>query len=508
MKKGKGRFLDTDVWILGALLLMFIYYGFPSILPLEPQGPHIWRQSDGASMAWHFYQSTVNLFQPEIHNQITGDGQTAGEFPIIYWIVGMLYRVFGPHEIIFRTLNLLILFSGLIALGRGLRLLIDDRFWAVALPLLFFTSPVLVFYGSGFMPEPPALGISFWGWYFFLKYREHGLQKDFIWSMVFFCLAMLIKISTAVGFLTVGGLFFLEWNGWAKFGKIDRLIFAAPARKYVWYFVGALGLVAAWYLYGDWYNHHHKVGYFRTTPLPIIYSSLVDFNEVIHKLFTSLGEAAYYPFTHVVVLFCMALVFSARGRKYPFLLGISIFTTLGVFMYFCFFFQLFTVHDYFLMVMLVFPLWIFVHSAYVVKHDFPSLNQSWVFKILVVAFLAVNVYHAHWETRKKYKKPHRENPAYYEPAFQDWLLEIGVQPEDKVISLPDQSPNSTLYLLQRSGWSGYSVRRIPLDIEIFRDLGAKYLIVSGETYVQREDLQPMLTQPLGNYGSVFVYRLE
>ena len=248
------------------------------------------------------------------------------------------------------------------------------------------------------------------------------------------------------------------------------------------------------------------MGYFRMTPLPVISASQNDFYFIIYRLFTGMGEWAYYPFTHLVILFLAAMIFSSKGRKYSLLFSISILTFFGVLMYFFFFYQLFTLHDYFMMMMLLFPMWVFIHSAFIIKKEHQSLNDSWVFRIMILAFVFLNVYHSKWQTRMLAPKV-KEHPTLYDPGFKPWLEEIGVSHDKLVISLPDVSPNNTLYLMDREGWSGYTVRKVPEHVYIFQNKGAEYLILSDTSVFKQEAYQSLLTQPVGDYKGVHVFRL-
>ena len=499
------QFLRFEAWFLAVFIILFFYYDFHLVISEKPNGPHIWRQSDCASMAWNYYKNTANLFEPQIHNQIFGNGKTAGEFPIVYWLVGMLYRIFGPHEGIFRIVNLLFLWVGLIFLGKTIRLITDDKFWSWAIPILIFASPVLVFYTFGFLPEPPSMGLSMIGWYYFFLFREKTENRHLIWSLAFFTLAGLIKISSAISLIAIGGIFFIEWNKWGKFG--DKQIFSGKKRIYLASFIVSLVIILSWYGYASWYNGHNEVHYFRMAPLPIINVKQGDFYFIIHRLFTAMGEWAYYPFTHLVILFLTAMIFSSKGRKYPLLFGISLLTFFGVLMYFFFFFQLFTVHDYFMMMMLLFPMWVFIHAAFIIKNDFPTLNNSWVFRLVVLAFVVLNVYHTRWQTRKTAPE-FKEHPTFYDPGFEPWLSKIGVSPDKKVISLPDKSPNNTLYLMGRKGWSTYTVSLIPYHIHQFQREGAEYLILSDTTLFSQDGFPPLLTQAVGDYKGIYVFKLS
>ncbi|MEM6343194.1 MAG: hypothetical protein AAF927_04920 [Bacteroidota bacterium] len=116
---------------IGLILIgAFLFIGHHAIIDLPPQSMHKWRQTDSASFAWNYYAESPNLLQPRFHN-LYNDQKAAAEFPILYWIVGMLYRLFQPHHAWFRGLQLLIVFSGFWALYRLAQLFLADHIWSI-----------------------------------------------------------------------------------------------------------------------------------------------------------------------------------------------------------------------------------------------------------------------------------------------------------------------------------------------------------------------------------------
>lgn len=150
------------------LLTLAMYYHYDEILLKRPQSTHKWRQTDCASLALNYYQNGMKFFTPETHN-LTSDGGTSGkaatsEVPLLYFFVALLYKIFGYHEYIYRLLNTAIFLSGLFYLHKIFRLFISDAFWSIGFALIFFTSPVLVFYGNNFLTNSSALALSIIGW--------------------------------------------------------------------------------------------------------------------------------------------------------------------------------------------------------------------------------------------------------------------------------------------------------------------------------------------------------
>src|SRR5450432_2281932 len=108
---------------------VFWFYSYLNIPILRPASIHIWRQTDCASIALYYYQRDMNFFHPEVCNHLYQNrGYAVSEFPWIYYIVAMLYKLFGFHEWFFRGIVLLIFYCGLYALFRLSFLILQDEF--------------------------------------------------------------------------------------------------------------------------------------------------------------------------------------------------------------------------------------------------------------------------------------------------------------------------------------------------------------------------------------------
>ncbi len=503
----------NDNWSLGlvlVLILLFFVYDYNEIIFLQPQSVHLWRQSDCASQIWNFYDKTANLFTPQIHNQIMGNGKAAGEFPITYWFSGMLYRVLGPHIWIARMVHVLIVFSGLWAFSRTIQRILKDRFWAAAIPILLFSSPVFVFYTCNFLPEPPAMGCIFWGWYFFFKYREEQTFSSFLWSVAFFSLGTLIKVSTGISFVAVAGIFIIEWNRWQTFGEANQPIFKGNMWKKAAAFLGGVLLIGAWYVYANTYSIQNQSYYFLNVIKPITDISQNDFYFIFYQVFAIHLENAFMPFLHLLNLFLMVYTFRRKGRSYRLLFSINLLMFLGTLTYILLWFWNFNIHDYYITITLLYPAWLFVHAAQVFKEEFSHVNVSWVFQFLVTLVVAYSVHYTDFEIHKRYHRVEyhtRENLNFYDSGFKEYLTEVGVTQDKKVISLIDISPNNTLYLMNRKGWSSYNVLRYPDDVNFYKERGAEYLIIGTPHLLEDPSLQEFYGNEVGVFGDIHIYKL-
>ncbi|MDX2247939.1 MAG: glycosyltransferase family 39 protein [Bacteroidia bacterium] len=496
--------------ILYTLVFLFIYYGYQNILPLPPEGIHSWRQSDCASMAWNYYSTTANFFTPHFHNLFWGGtGSSAGEFPLIYWVSGMLYRLLGPGEWIFRSLNILIVFAGLWGYGRTTHLLTGEKFWPVMAITAVFVSPAMVFYTNNFLPDAPAIGFSLLGWWFFFQFRESQIHRQFVWALVFFTLGMLIKLSAGISLLMAGAIWFFEWNKWGGFGE-EKNIFPQPRWKYLLYFGGAVGIIAAWYIYADIYSKAHDV-YFVNKATPLTDLDQGKFQYIIFQYFRYIGPNFYSTTMHLVLIFLTLLGFSSVGRKYKLLFALSALSLTGVVAYIYLFFVKFDIHDYYMIVASIFPAMIFLLGTKVMKEDFPALFVSVGFKILVAGFLFYNVYYAKMEMQRRYygnQQHYRTKEAFYEPEFQTFLDSVGVTKDKTVVAIPHIEPNYVLYLMDRKGWVGNQHKDYTETMGFVNWRGADFLILSDTNLFSEPKLQPFMTDTVGSYKDVYVFRLK
>lgn len=81
----------------------------------------------------------------------------------------------------------------------------------------------------------------------------------------------------------------------------------------------------------------------------------------------------------------------------------------------------------------------------------------------------------------------------------------------KIISIPDETPNMTLYLMGYKGWSdiGHSPERNEEDFQKYLEYGAKYLIVNDTTiFKERKYFQKYTKKLFGHHKNVFIYMLN
>jgi 4-amino-4-deoxy-L-arabinose transferase-like glycosyltransferase len=170
---------------------------------------HSWRQTLTATIAKNFYSGDMNLFHPAT-NWVREYYEF--EFQIYPYLVALLYKIFGFHDMLGRLVA--IAFS----LGTvGMLYLLGRRYYDSATGLIaagtFAILPMSVYYTRAFMPESAMLFCSVTMLYFFTRWLDTDTWGNFILAFLFTTLTFLIKLPT----LYMGGpLLFLAW---LRFGK-------------------------------------------------------------------------------------------------------------------------------------------------------------------------------------------------------------------------------------------------------------------------------------------------
>jgi hypothetical protein len=100
------------------------------------------------------------------------------------------------------------------------------------------------------------------------------------------------------------------------------------------------------------------------------------------------------------------------------------------------------------------------------------------------------------------------NTNFY--TIEEYNRSIGIKPNDLVISLPDNSINISLYLMNQRGYNNFINKLSDSTAIVDRiNLGAKYLFVSDSSVFTWPHIQSFLKYPLGNYkNSISIFNLQ
>lgn len=497
-------------WILIILLIIVSFvYNYDEILFLRPQGIHQWRQCDCLSITMNYYQEEINFFQPSIHNLGNdGTGKTVSDFPIIYYFVANLWKLFGHHEYIFRIVNLIITFLGLFALFKLTEDILKDSIWAISLVLLLFTSPMLVYYANNFLANVPAFSFALIAWYFFWKFYKSEKAKFLSISMLFFLLGGLLKVSSAISFVAIFTIFLVELFNIYKF-KNDEKIFRHPKKQFLPFLVVITGIVS-WYCYAYHYNQKYNEGAFLIGILPIWQLS---YEEIKHIL-VQIKEIWFWQYfregTQITFFILLLLIFIFFKRINKFLLTLTILLSIGFVIYINLFFGALKNHDYYMINMLILMVVICLTFLYSLKKIHNNIFCSVILRVVVIAFIIHNIDFSRRRTDQKYGSGMNKTHIEYTKAFETitpYIRSLGIERTDKVISIHDESINISLYLMDQKGWTSFGVNLDSISITQKINTGAKYLFINDPSLYDKAFIHPFIKKKIGTYENIDIYDL-
>ena len=484
------------------------YFNYNDTFFQSPQSVHIWRQTNSLSMTQMYYQYNVPFFQPEIQSQVCDQGtsgKTVGEFPIIYYAMAKVWKIFGKSEWSFRVFQLLMLFSGLFLLFRMLTPITGNQVRAGFISMLVFTSPMIIFYSPNFLPDGPALAFIFIAWFFLYQFVKKRKYYALWISAVFFFLAISLKIIIATSFIAVGAWILLE----TLFMKSEKRIFNFRIKHYIPFIITIL-LSASWYLYVQHYNDLHKGLYSYFAILPVWKMSKEQFDHVIEAVNLIFFKEYFNPILQfATVAIWIFMLFQIRKIK-PFLGYLLIIMPISMLSILLLWFQVYDAHDYYMISQV--PVFVIVWAIffnYLKDKKFGNHPVSYALMLVIFILLANN-----GMTRHKLRYTGWMNDEYtlkmkalteIEPYFEKW----NIKPEDKVISIPDNSLTASLYYMNRKGYTNFFsdfTQEGEFRKRIYQ--GATYLIILDSSILDQPVLQKFTTRFVGQYQNVKVYDLK
>ncbi|MFN0190013.1 MAG: ArnT family glycosyltransferase [Bacteroidia bacterium] len=431
------------VMIVGLLFLLYFGLGIFKTIPLRPQSIHQWAQCDRASVALNYAQESMNFFLPRVHNLDNGTGITGMEFPFVNYSVGVLYRIFGVHEYLYRLFVLSFFTCGLIFAFLIAKKFTKHFYFSAGIMLLFACSPLLAFYGSNFLPEPVSLALSIMAWYTLIQASESAKKNKWLllWC-IFFSLAALIKISALVNLPAMVVFYYFQSPDNQRWKSSLPIVLGSFL---------IVVLTFSWYKYAIILSEAQHSEMFLLQSRPP--QSLEEFKEVWSEVYKIWWERVYENVLLFMVLAGVvgALFLKSLRESRLLIIVIVLMATIAVFLYLMWL-QL-QHHDYYMI-----PLYTLILFSMIITVEFlRKFKAKWITVTLALLMLfgisfqfamAKNHLRTSYKIDSwKYGSLHFNN--YFD--LESILLSSGVKPNDKVISVFDHSPEISLYLMNRKG---------------------------------------------------------
>ncbi len=508
-------FFERHHLFAGVLLFaaFLIAVGYLRLLNHPPDFNHVWRQSDSVSLVKNYHYGGMNFLEPQTHNLLSNggtSGHATSEMPYLYYLIAGLQHILGEEFWVYRLVWIVILVLGFASLYLLFFGWVESGLISFFASMLIFSSPVVVFYGNSFIPDVPAFCFAISGWVFFFKWHRNP-RTLFLWlTAVFFSLAGLLKATAALSFFALAGVWILELLG-LRLGEEGKRVFEKRWKAAIPFAVG-FAVVVGWYLWAWRYNQINGTFLFSMQAHPIWESNQIEPN-LIEKIFREIKRehlpmvASNFTLGLLGASILTIILFFRKANRL--LCSLAIFLFLGVSAVFFLWFSALLYHDYYFIAMLILPVFVLLNLLAVTSK---ISNQNFYAKIFINgAFLGLVVLAiGHSQKMQKSRTgPHWQVNNYSAPLVQ-FLDDLSIKTTDKIITLPDPTPNHSLITLNRKGWSGFFGANDSVNFHKCLENGAKYLVVSDleQTILKRPFLKQHLNQPMGVIGKTHLFRID
>lgn len=426
------------------------YLGIFKALTKAPESVHQGAQCDRACVAWNYYHEDMNFFMPRVSEDRQSEGITGMEFPIIPFTVAVLFKVFGPHDFIYRFLLYLLVSLGVFHAWKITGLFIQQNIHRLLLVFGWYCSPILVFYTPNFLADAGAMSFVIMAWYHLIL-RIYGVEpaRNMRRFALWMSMAGLLKISFLI-YGIAGFILLFLWH----FFKNPTLRVVFTRHDFMWMVVPAVP-VSAWYGYSGWLTRRTSNMHFLQSMNPA--DSVKEFLQNSQTALNNWQESLYRPgfFMFFMVILLVLLVFRLRQALLPGLAAALMLSGFGAI--WILFNHQFIYHDYYFI--LLFPAlffgWLFIQQL---LQEQRTLLLGCVSMVIGVAFWVIpfmNAGHAAHMMNRRYAK----GDYYHQNAFAE-AEELVSQADTISKVIPDgarvfyafdNTPNTALYLLKKRG---------------------------------------------------------
>lgn len=493
--------------LLAMVIVLFFANYYSKTLFFPPCANHQWRQADCLSIAKNYYEEGMHFFQPKIHYQGPEEGKAVSELPILNYTAASLWKVFGEHEFIYRLMEYLLYILSIFVLFNTIGVYLGSWLLAFFSVSILLTSPLLTYYSLNFLADVPALSISIIALCLFYRFYHNQRNYLFYLALILGTLAVLMKASALIPLCLIYLFSVLDITNLNRIVKTKALFTGKWLPLTM--LAASLLTIVLWYRWALAYNYDDTNNIFLLTILPIWDMEEADILAVFKVLVGDLFPV-FLSKPMLTLLFILVFYVLARFKNLSNFFRIAFLLSFGYFIiYILFFFKVFSVHDYYLTNLMIFPVITFMSAIELLrKSDFHRTNKVFLVLFLIFSF-ALNTLNAAGQYRLKMIDKdnmikwnpfvHKEDIKGAEYLFWDYSRSIkkiesfrpvlkshGIKRDEKVVVVPDQSFNIALYFLDQKG---YGIARDHFEhdsliIDHFRKKNVKYFIMMDTTMKQ------------------------
>ncbi len=507
IKRHPTRTTISVLLFLFALNWFYYYVGIYSFLEVRPSSIHSSAQCQRASIALNYYEVDMNFFKPRVQKFTDGGGVTGVEFPMLYYLDAIAYKVFGFNEAIARGISLVIVSLGLFFFFLLARRLLKNAFMAIAIVGSAAFSPVLLFYSPNFMPDAPSMGLVLMSWYFFFRFLEDQKSKYINSFFIFSALASLIKVVALISPITLICVAVLDKLGFYKRMRPNPIF---PKLYPLFLKFGLVVLIVfSWYFYADWLAWVHQNQTFSMRPVlgdPGTFKQLQEY-------LVGVWVYQYYAYeTYVLIISSILILVVFYKYVSRLLFSITLLLFLGNVCFVFLFLNQFIHHDYYIISILPLIFFLFLTMGDAVNKLANKQLVAIKFVFLVVVFF--NMKESVLNCRLNYEYRY-SNKIYYgtydhRPYFdlEKRLRDAGIKRSDLTISGFDDTFCSTLYLMNQVGWPIASWENVSEIKDMLEHPKSKYLVLNDSARFNKLFPNDFAKKIVLTHRGLIVYRLK
>jgi len=189
----QGREFNTEKYLFIAIMVVAAM-----LRVYEINQPFIdavsWRQTDTATIADNFYHGNWNIFYPEISWNGPEHNYVGYEFQTITYVSALLYRIFGHHDWIGRSVAIIFGLWGTFAFYQLVR-----RVWgakhAIVSAAVLAILPGQIYVDRSFLPDPVMLSLVITSVWMLVAYLQTGSLRYLLLASLAGMFGFLTKIS-------------------------------------------------------------------------------------------------------------------------------------------------------------------------------------------------------------------------------------------------------------------------------------------------------------------------
>ena len=500
-KMGRGN-AHNSLFIL-ILIALFFFYNFQHFVMQAPFGLHFWRQTDSLSFVSHYVMNGYNFFKPGTLSLFSAEGNCAGEFPLFYYLAAVLTPVISP-EVLIRVISCVTVFAGLFFLYRMALKVFRDTVYAMTSVLIIFSSGTLLFFTCNYLPDTIAFGFTLIGLYHSYEYLKNQKKRNLGYLMFFFMSAGLVKIT----FLIFPLSYFITLLVSVRTDKSLTGKGRYLSKQEIISIITIVLIPAGWYVFAGIYNKINHSEIFLTTARPLWAMSQGEIHKTIHLIFNYWYNAYYYPKTRYMI-YAMLIVGIAGYRLWgTFYARMAAFSVAGSVLYVLLFFRQFENHNYYFITIIPALYLVFMNSILVLNHYAPRVMRSVGTKIFFILLTVISMNYGRKVVMLYTKEDGISNIGVQLRGIDGKLDSAGIGKNDKIIVWSDQTPNGSLYSLQRKGWTFTETSEILLPGNKKHLQEANHILITDTRAAGFNEIQPLLEHEEFRYNESVIYKIR